>query len=220
MIDAVIFDMDGTLVFNMRFHAEAWLETAREAGVQGATLELFENELAGLKNEELIPRVLGRDVAPDELDRIAQAKENRYRASYQRHMTPAPGVLRLLERLEGAGVRRAVATAAPSINRELVLDGLRLRDRFGAVVGAEQVTRGKPAPDLFLAAMAALGVAPARCVVFEDAPNGVRAAVAAGAACVGVTSVTGANELLGAGALATIDAFDPLPPAVEQLLFH
>lgn len=207
------------MVFNMGFHAAAWVEIAEREGVPGLPTRLFEQELAGLKNVELIPRALKRELSIEAIARIAQDKEERYRTSYRGRMEPAPGLVAFLDRLEGAGIPRAVATAAPEGNRQLVLDGLALRGRFHAIIGAEQVQRGKPAPDIFLAAIAALGVPPEHCVIFEDAPNGVRAAVDAGALCVGVLSTTPAERLLDEGAVAVLDTFDPLPADVESLVF-
>jgi beta-phosphoglucomutase-like phosphatase (HAD superfamily) len=80
--------------------------------------------------------------------------------------------------------------------------------------------RGKPAPDIFLAAARALSVSPTQCVVFEDAPNGVRAGVAAGCAVIGVTTTVDAQTLEEAGATWTLPDFRSLPPSLEQAVFQ
>jgi beta-phosphoglucomutase len=92
-----------------------------------------------------------------------------------------------------------VATAAPPANRELVLDGLDLRRRFRAIIGAEHAARGKPFPDIYLAAAAKLDRDPALCIAFEDAVNGVRSARAAGMRVVGVVTTTPVESLIAAG---------------------
>ncbi len=215
---AAIFDMDGTLVDNMRFHVRAWVALSKELGLD-AHPERFEREFAGMRNEELLPALLGRPVPPEELTRLAERKESHYRELYAPHLSPLRGARELLARLQGAGVGLAVASAAPRDNRTFVLDGLGLRPLFAHVVGAEDVTRGKPAPDLFLAAARALGVEPSACVVFEDAVNGIRAARAAGMLAVGVATLTPDTVLREAGAHWVIDDFASLPEPFAQVLF-
>jgi beta-phosphoglucomutase len=215
---AAIFDMDGTLVDNMRFHVQAWVALSRGLGID-APAERFEREFAGMRNEELLPALLGRPVAPEELAHLAERKESHYRELYAPHLAPLRGARELLSRLREAGFGLAVASAAPRANRTFVLEGLGLRPHFAHVVGAEDVTRGKPAPDLFLAAARALEVEPSACVVFEDAVNGIRAARAAGMLAVGVTTLTPDAVLREAGAHWIIDDFASLPEAFEQVLF-
>ncbi len=215
---AAIFDMDGTLVDNMRFHVEAWVAVSRELGID-VPGERFEREFNGKRNEEIFPALLGRPVAPEELARLSERKESHYRELYAPHLAPLRGARELLSRLRGAGLGLAVASAAPRANRTFVLDGLGLRPLFSHVVGAEDVTRGKPAPDIFLAAARALGVEPSACVVFEDAMNGIRAARAAGMLAVGVTTLTPDAVLREAGAHWLIEDFASLPESLEQVLF-
>jgi beta-phosphoglucomutase len=202
---------------NMGAHAQAWVETARSLGVALAA-ETVQREFAGRRNDELFPRVLGRPVAADELARLAEAKEALYRALYRPHLRPLAGTEALLDALRARGVRCAVASAAPTANRAFVLDGLGWWGRFDAVVGAEEVARGKPFPDLFLRAAERVGVEPAACLVFEDATLGVQAARAAGMRACGVTTAEPAAVLLAAGAFACAPDFTALPEAVRALL--
>ena len=214
---AVLFDLDGTLVDNMPFHVQAWLSMARSLGI-ALTEERFEREFSGRRNEEILPALLGRPVPPEELTRLADEKEAHYRALYAPHLAPVRGTRALLERLRGAGLGLAVASSAPRVNRAFVLDGLGLRPFFAHEVGAEHVTRGKPAPDLFLAAARALGVEPAACVVVEDAINGILAARAAGMSAVGITTLTPAAALREAGAHWLVPHFEALPEELEHWL--
>jgi beta-phosphoglucomutase family hydrolase len=216
-LHAAIFDMDGTLVDNMRYHSEAWVAFSQRRGIQ-ATSEQFEREYAGKKNEELLPLLFGRPIAPEELVQLAEEKETHYRRIYAPHLALIRGASDFIARLKIAGVRLAVATAAPSDNRAFVLDGLAIRQTFERVVGAEEVARGKPSPDIFLAAAQALGIAPSACVVFEDAVNGILAARAAGMAAVGITSTTPPELLLKAGAQWTALDFTSLPAELEAKL--
>ncbi|MCP3141149.1 HAD family hydrolase [Pyxidicoccus xibeiensis] len=215
---AVVFDMDGTLVDNMPFHNEAWVALARKLGLS-MTAEDFQTGFAGKKNEEILPELLGRPVPHEELARLAEEKESHYRALYRPHLRLHRGAEAFIARLREAGIATAVATAAPQGNRELVLDGLGIRPLFTAVVGAEQVSRGKPAPDIFLAAAKALGVEPSACLAFEDAVLGVISAREAGMPVVGITTAAPAGQLREAGAGWTLPDFTALPPELEARLF-
>lgn len=215
---AAVFDMDGTLVDNMAFHAQAWREMARRLGAEFSA-ETYERHYAGRKNEELLPLLLGRPLSRDESARLAGEKEAKYRELYRPHMAPLPGLLALLERLEEAGVRRAVATAAPAENRALVLDGLGLAGAFEHVIGAEHAARGKPAPDIYLAAARALELPPSECLAFEDAVNGVRSARAAGMAVVAVLTTSPTEALREAGAEWILRDYSELPADLEALIF-
>ncbi len=215
-IRAVLFDLDGTLVDNMPFHIEAWIETARALGRAITAAEVM-RDFAGRTNAEILPALLGRPVAPAELSTLADAKEALYRELYGPHVAPLRGAVALLDDLAAHGVVVGIASAAPRPNRDFVLDRLGLRDRFRVIVGAEEVTRGKPAPDLFLLGASRLGIEPRDVLVFEDAHLGVRAAVSAGMVACGVTTVERPEVLAAAGAIATAPDLDALPDGLRAL---
>lgn len=219
LLRAAIFDMDGTLVDNMDFHNRAWVALARKLGLEDLTAERFQTEFAGKKNEEILPELLGRPLLHEELNQLAEEKESHYRAIYRPNLALHTGADAFLARLREAEVPMAVATAAPQSNRELVLDGLAIRSLFARVVGAEEVTRGKPAPDIFLAAAKALELDPTVCVAFEDAINGVISARTAGMVTVGITTTTSAEQLRDAGAHYTAQDFASLPSELLGRLF-
>lgn len=192
---ALIFDMDGTIVDNMRFHDDAWENWYGQYGLpfERAT---FSQRTAGMAIADIIgPHFPGADAA--ELERLAEEKEGVYRETYRPHVAALGGLIDLLDRARSHGVPVAVGTAAAPPNIALVLDTLALRERFATIVSPSQGYRGKPHPDMFLAAAERMGVAPADCIVFEDAPNGVEAARRAGMRAVAVLTMLPAEAFAG-----------------------
>ena len=175
---ALIFDMDGTIVDNMRFHDDAW-ESWHVSNQLPFDRNTFAARTAGMAGNEIISSYFPQ-AAVAELDAMSDAKEALYREAYLPHVAANAGFLELIARAEAVGVPMAVATAAPPANIEVVLDTLGLRQRFATIVSPSQGFRGKPHPDMFLAAAERMKVAPADCIVFEDAPLGVEAARRAG----------------------------------------
>ncbi len=213
---AAIFDLDGTLVDNMSVHADAWAALSTGHGVQ-VPRDRFLLEFAGRKNEEIIADLWpGHDAEFAHL--LASEKEALYRELYRPRLAPLTGLLPFLDALAAAGVPLAIASAAPVLNRALVLDGLDLRRRFAKIIGAEDARRGKPFPDIFLAAASALGVPPEECVAFEDALLGVEAAVAAGMPTAAVTTSQPEAALRRSGAKWVMKDFAEVPKELRATL--
>lgn len=194
----VIFDMDGVLVMTEDAHWQSWRTIAAPRGVD-VTHELFLS-CFGRINPDCVRIMFGESIPPDESARIADEKERAFRDIIRAQVPIAPGVLPLLRSLRDSGASIAVGSSAPPENVDLVLDAGALRPFFSAAVNGAQVARGKPAPDVFLRAAELLGLEPARCLVIEDAPAGIRAARAAGMIAVGVATTHTPEQLTEAGA--------------------
>lgn len=209
---AVLWDVDGTLIDSSEYHWLSWRD-ALAAENFPITREQFA-AIFGRRNDEILRDYFGADFPAAEVARVGEAKETRYRALLsERGVTLLPGVRRWLDRLKGDGWLQAMASSAPRANLEAIIGALGIGDYFAAVVSAEDVTRGKPDPQVFLAAADRLGVAPSACVVVEDAPAGVEAARRAGMRAVGV--LTGHQDLPADLVVRTLDelpddAFDNL----------
>jgi beta-phosphoglucomutase family hydrolase len=184
---AFIFDMDGTIVDNMAFHTKSWLEFFARRG-KDYDPDAFFRETAGAQGREILRARLGPDIPDDEIAVLAQEKDVLYREMYGPHRRAIEGFEHFVTEARARGVHLAVATSAPLKNIVFTLDELDLRRHFDTVVGAADVQHGKPHPDVFLKAAAQLGIDPAECIVFEDAPMGVEAARRAGMRVVVITT--------------------------------
>jgi len=189
---AFVFDMDGTIVDNMAFHTDSWLAFFARRG-KTYDPDTFFRETAGAQGREILRERLGPDIPEDEIAVLAQEKDVLYREMYGPHRSAIQGFEDFITQARAQGVKLAVATSAPPANIVFTLDELDLRRHFDAVVGAADVARGKPHPDVFLKAAEKLGVHPANCIVFEDAPMGVEAARRAGMKAVVITTTLPAD---------------------------
>ena len=190
-----IFDLDGTIVDNMPVHADAFAIFVERHGLAPLTLD-DRKRLDGRRNRDIFPDLFGRELTDAEQAAFAEEKEALYRELSVGRLVPAPGFVRLLDRLAAAAIPVAVATSAPPENVSHTLAELGLATRLTCVIRGDQVPRGKPFPDVFLAAAERLGVAPPDCVAFEDAPIGVIAARSAGMRTVAVGSSFAADVFL------------------------
>lgn len=184
---AVLWDLDGTLVDSGDYHWRAWRDILRAEGIE-LTYQQFLDTF-GQRNDRILPLWLGEAATGDVIRRLGDAKEALYRQlAAAEGLTPLPGAAAWLERLHRDGWKQSIASSAPRENVRVMLDVLKLDHLFDAVVSAEDVTAGKPDPQVFLVAAAKLGMAPHACVVVEDAAAGIEAARRAGMKCVGVSA--------------------------------
>ena len=191
---AFIFDMDGTLVDNMRHHTEAWRILIEENGFEFDKRK-FLVETAGQTNREIIPGVFGA-MSNERLSELALRKEELYRERYLPYRAPVNGLTEFLEAARELGIKMAVSTAASPANMAFILDGLDLRKYFGAITTAADVERGKPDPEIFLLSAKRLGVEPERSIVFEDAFFGFEAAKRAGMLSIGLSTVNSTEDIM------------------------
>lgn len=206
-IHALIFDCDGVVVDSNRLHVETWRETAAAHGYPMADPEHIGK--CGLRTIAVIRDLLRWPVDEEEAVRLGEEKESRYRECIRAGgIAPIAGVRETLEKAAALGLPCALGSSAPRENARLCLESLGLVPFFKAVVTGEDVERGKPHPDIFLAAARKLGVPPEECLVIEDAPAGVEAAHRAGMRAIALLTSHTPEELAAADALAR-DFRDP-----------
>ncbi|MFI5454562.1 MAG: HAD family hydrolase [Isosphaerales bacterium] len=193
-----IFDHDGVLVDSLEFHTQAWFELGRRTGLS-FTAE-FIHQTFGMTNPSIFRKLLGEKISEDEMSRYSDLKEVCYRDVARGRICLMEGVREVLDALTARGVKLAIGSSGVRANLELTVKECGLDGRFAAIASLEDITRGKPDPQVFLVAAAKAGAEPARSVVFEDAPVGIQAAKAAGMYAVGLTTTHPANALAAAGA--------------------
>lgn len=214
---AFIFDMDGTIVDNMAFHTESWLAFFARRGKQ-LDADAFFRDTAGRQGHEIMRHYLGDHLSKEESAQLDFEKESLYRELYAPHLSTTAGFEAFIASAKAQGVALAVATAAPNDNITFTIDGLNLRSEFKAIVGAADVARGKPNPDVFLLAAERCGALPVNAIVFEDAPLGVEAARRAGMRAVVLTTTLPAEAFAEFdNVIAVVRDFSELDP---QALFE
>ncbi len=182
----VLFDLDGVIVDTKQAHLASFTQLGEEEGYV-MTPEIFQH-IFGRHNSDIFPLLYGHPLPAERVAWLSDRKEALFRDLIRGHITALPGVAALLPALAEAGYHLAIGTSTPRANVDLILGDLGFTRYFQAIVSAEDVTRGKPDPQVFLLAAQAVGVPPAQCVVVEDAVAGVRAARAGGMAALAVTT--------------------------------
>ncbi|WP_116134550.1 HAD family phosphatase [Tropicimonas sp. IMCC34043] len=187
---AVIFDLDGCLVDSEPMSLEALAAEMRASGVAEATSAAMRDRYLGVSATDVSRHLaarLGRPCPPDFIDNY----HRRLYAAYEAGIPRIEAMVEVLDRLQSEGIATCIASGGSPDRIRRTLAAADLTERFGTrIFSAEQVAHGKPAPDLVLLAARELGVEPARCVVVEDSPHGIRGAMAAGMRGVGFTGGT------------------------------
>ncbi len=204
-----LFDLDGVIVDSSQFHYESWVKLGEEVGFT-MTPEFFRKTF-GQRNDAII-RQLVPNATDEQIAKLGARKEELYREVARGRLVPLPGAMELIRGLKELGFKLAIASSTPRINIAFAIEQLRMGDLFDDFVGAEDVKRGKPDPEVFLTAARKVGVAPERCVVFEDAVAGVIAAKRGGMKCVAVTTTNPRDSLQMAGADLIVDSLTEVTP--------
>jgi beta-phosphoglucomutase family hydrolase len=188
-----IFDMDGVVVDNHRFHFQAWMEFAEKYGFL-LNRQIYRDTFNGKTNADLFKMIFG-PLSEEKIQSYALEKELNYQHLYEKHMKAHEGLVDFLTYLHANHFKVALGTSAPTLNVDFTLDRLGLRKFFDVIVDGPQVTRGKPDPEVYLKCASLLQLAPENCVVFEDSLAGLESGQRAGCAIVGVATSHETEEL-------------------------
>ena len=204
--NAVLWDLDGTIVDSAPYHKLAWHDTFSGWGIN-FTEDVHRFSL-GRRNNEIIRRYMGSKMSQREVDLIAEQKEEKFREYIKDDINPCPGVVEIIESLASAEVPLAIVSSATIENIRLITEKLHINSFFNLFVTGKDVIHGKPNPQGFLMAANKLRVEPRHCIVIEDAVAGVGAAENCGMYCIAVTNTCSKQDL--AEADIVVDRLDEL----------
>ncbi|CAK9140036.1 unnamed protein product [Ilex paraguariensis] len=211
-LEAILFDIDGTLCDSDPLHYYAFREMLQEVGFNGGvpiSEEFFIENISGMHNEELC-NVLFPYWDLQRALKFMDDKEAMFRRLASTKLKPVNGLDKLCKWIEDCGLKRAAVTNAPRPNAELIISMLGLASFFEVLVIGSECDRAKPFPDPYLKALHALKVSPKHAFVFEDSVSGIKAGVAAGMPVVGVALRNPEVLLAETGATLVIRDFDEL----------
>ncbi|MBT1688831.1 HAD family hydrolase [Dawidia soli] len=193
MNKAFIFDMDGVIVDSNPYHKIALQQFCKQLGYDLTEAQLRE-KIYGRTNKDWIFNLFG-DIGEARVQQYAEEKEALYRTLYDKDITAVNGLVAFLEKVDKLGIARAIATSAPRANVDFSLSRTHTGRFFTTILDDSFVSKGKPDPEIYVKTAAALGYAPADCVVFEDSLSGVQAGKRAGCKVVGITTTHSPEEL-------------------------
>ncbi|MBN1594491.1 HAD family phosphatase, partial [candidate division FCPU426 bacterium] len=195
-IAAVIFDMDGVIINGMPYHAQAWQETFASVGLDITAEEVYEREgEAGPAAVAHFLKERGMDASLDEVRDLIGKKERRFKEIAK--VEVFEGVPELLQALRRQGKRLALVTGTARHELEIILP-VEIKQQFEIIITGDSVQRGKPDPEPYQKALAALGLTPEKALVIENAPLGIQSARAAGLDCLAVETSLACERLGGA----------------------
>ena len=211
---AVIFDMDGVLIDSYQAHFVGWSRLYQELN-----LPYSESEFAldfGRTSRDILFRRFGDELPDERIRQLDERKEALFRESLREKFPTMDGAPDLIDALAADGFFLAVGSSGPPENISLCLEKLGRREKFAAVVTGNDVTRGKPDPQVFQLAASRLGVEPHRCAVVEDATHGIEAANRAGMKSIALTGSTTRDSLTAAHLI--VDSLRELSPGKIRAL--
>jgi HAD superfamily hydrolase (TIGR01509 family) len=220
-IEAVLFDIDGTLIDSNEQHVIAWALAFQAAGHPREADDI--RRQIGKGGDLLVPALL-----PDVTDRVAKEIADQqgalFKSLYLDHVRPFDGAIDLIARVHDGGRKIVLASSAKRAELERYVDRLGIGDKLAATTSIDDVDASKPEPDIFRAALEKIGVAPDRAIVIGDTIYDIEAAARAGIVAIGLTSGPfGAKALRDAGAIAIfadvadlLANFDRSPLAAQQ----
>ena len=207
--EAFIFDMDGTMIDSMPWHARSWVEFVARHGLKLDVSDILART-TGRTGTECMRELFERDLSDAECQAMVHEKEEIYRAMFSDNFTEVAGFTAFAKAAVARGLKVAVGTAGDKHNIEFAMSRLKMDPLPLAIVGGDEGFAGKPTPEIFLEAARRIGVAPERCIVFEDAPFGIEAARRGGMRAVAVCSTHSAAELAGPHVIAAVRDYDEL----------
>ena len=208
-VEALIFDMDGTMIDSMPWHAKTWVEFSRLHDLN-IPLDDVMRRTTGRTGPECMVELFGPDLDETQYQLLSEQKEELYRALFAPVFTEVAGFTQFESRARARGLKVGVGTAGDRHNIAFMLSNLRLPQAPHAIVGGDEGLPGKPEPAIFLEAARRMNKDAKDCIVFEDSPFGIESARRAGMRAVAICSTHTPTQLAGPHVLAAVRDYNEL----------
>ena len=207
MLKAIIFDLDGTLVDSLPYHHESWRIFFKNNNLEEHDFSEVLKEYKGGGTLELMTSVFGDMYTKDELKKMTDDKEIIFRDIYKSKIYPIEGLKQFLDNLKENNILLSIGSNAIRENVLMTIEELSITNYFSSIICGDEVSRGKPDPEMFVKTLSNLNVSRDECIIFEDSIEGVKAAKNADIKVIGVTSSQSSEKLKSVGAFKTIDDY-------------
>ena len=207
MLKAIIFDLDGTLVDSLPYHHESWRIFFKNNNLEEHDFSEVLKEYKGGGTLELMTSVFGDMYTKDELKKMTDDKEIIFRDIYKSKIYPIEGLNKFLDNLKENNILLSIGSNAIRKNVLMTIEELGITDYFSSIICGDEVSKGKPDPEMYLKTLSNLKMDKNECIIFEDSIEGVTAAKNAGIKSIGVTSSQSSEILKSFGAFKTINDY-------------
>ena len=216
MLKAIIFDLDGTLVDSLPYHHESWRIFFKKNNIEENDFnEIYKNYKGG-GTLELMTSVFGDIYTKDELEKMSDVKEVIFRDIYRSKIFPINGLRKFLDSLKKNNILLSIGSNAIRKNVLMTIKELGITNYFSSIICGDEVSKGKPNPEMYIKILSNLKVNKNECIIFEDSIEGVTAAKNANIKAIGVTSSQSSEILKSVGAFKTIEDYTKI--SIDNIL--
>ena len=216
MLKAIIFDVDGTLVDSLPYHHESWRIFFKNNNLEENDFNEILKEYKGGGTLELMTSVFGDMYTKDELKTMTDDKEIIFRDIYKSKISAIEGLKKFLDNLKENNILLSIGSNAIRKNVLMTIEELSITNYFSYIICGDEVSKGKPDPEMYIKTLSNLNIRKDECVIFEDSIEGVTAAKNADIKAIGVTSSQSSEILKSVGAFKTIENYTTIN--VDNLL--
>ena len=216
MLKAIIFDLDGTLVDSLPYHHESWRIFFKNNNIEENDFNEIYRNYKGGGTLELMSSVFGDIYTKDELEKMSDDKEVIFRDIYRSKIFPINGLRKFLDSLKKNNILLSIGSNAIRKNVLMTIKELGITNYFSSIICGDEVSKGKPDPEMYIKTLSNLKVNKNECIIFEDSIEGVTAAKNANIKAIGVTSSQSSEILKSVGAFKTIEDYTKI--SIDNIL--